>query len=72
MAIMRRFAESSNYLALLLLPQISRAGAGLVLAGLVSDGITIVEDSSHIDRGYPHFAEQLQALGADVTRESVD
>ncbi|MEK6647912.1 MAG: UDP-N-acetylglucosamine 1-carboxyvinyltransferase [Actinomycetota bacterium] len=49
-----------------------RAGAGLVLAGLVSDGITIVEDSSHIDRGYPHFAEQLQALGADVTRESVD
>lgn len=49
-----------------------RAGAGLVLAGLVSDGITLVEDSSHIDRGYPHFAEQLQALGADVTRESVD
>ena len=49
-----------------------RAGAGLVLAGLVSDGVTLVEDSFHIDRGYPNFAEQLQALGADVSRESVD
>jgi UDP-N-acetylglucosamine 1-carboxyvinyltransferase len=49
-----------------------RAGAGLVLAGLVSDGVTLVEDSFHIDRGYPHFAEQLQALGADVTREAVN
>ena len=45
-----------------------RAGAGLVLAGLVSDGITFVEDAFHVDRGYPNFAEQLQALGADVTR----
>ena len=49
-----------------------RAGAALVLAGLVSDGITLVEDSFHIDRGYPDFPEQLRALGADVTRESVD
>ena len=48
-----------------------RAGAALVLAGLVSDGITLVEDSFHIDRGYPDFPEQLRALGADVTRESV-
>jgi len=46
-----------------------RAGAGLVLAGLVSDGITFVEDGFHIDRGYPDFAKQLRALGADVTRE---
>ncbi|MEI9906858.1 MAG: UDP-N-acetylglucosamine 1-carboxyvinyltransferase [Actinomycetota bacterium] len=49
-----------------------RAGAGLVLAGLVSDGTTIVEDSFHIERGYPNFVEQLQALGASVTRESGD
>jgi UDP-N-acetylglucosamine 1-carboxyvinyltransferase len=49
-----------------------RAGAGLVLAGLVSDGVTLVEDSFHIDRGYPRFIEQLQSLGADVTRESGD
>ena len=45
-----------------------RAGAGLVLAGLVSDGITFVEGAYHVDRGYPNFAEQLQSLGADVTR----
>lgn len=45
-----------------------RAGAGLVLAGLVADGITLVEDAYHVDRGYPNFAEQLCALGADVTR----
>jgi UDP-N-acetylglucosamine 1-carboxyvinyltransferase len=49
-----------------------RAGAGLVLAGLVSDGTTWVEDSFHIDRGYPNFVEQLRQLGADVARESVD
>lgn len=45
-----------------------RAGAGLVLAGLVSDGVTFVEGAFHVDRGYPNFAEQLRALGADVTR----
>ena len=49
-----------------------RAGAGLVLAGLVSEGVTLVEDSFHIDRGYPRFVEQLQSLGADITRESGD
>ena len=45
-----------------------RAGAGLVLAALVSDGETIIEDAFHIDRGYPDFAAQLQSLGADVSR----
>lgn len=45
-----------------------RAGAGLILAGLVSDGVTFVEGGYHVDRGYPNFAEQLQALGADVSR----
>jgi UDP-N-acetylglucosamine 1-carboxyvinyltransferase len=45
-----------------------RAGAGLVLAALVSDGETIIEDAFHIDRGYPDFARQLTELGADVTR----
>lgn len=45
-----------------------RAGAGLVLAGLVSEGETIVHDVYHIDRGYPRFVENLQRLGADVTR----
>ncbi len=44
-----------------------RAGAGLVLAALVADGVTIVEDAFHIERGYPNFAANLRALGADVT-----
>ena len=46
-----------------------RAGAGLVLAGLVADGETLVTAVHHIDRGYPDFVPQLQALGADVRRE---
>jgi len=46
-----------------------RAGAGLVLAGLVADGVTTVGELHHIDRGYADFVPQLQALGADVVRE---
>jgi UDP-N-acetylglucosamine 1-carboxyvinyltransferase len=46
-----------------------RAGAGLVMAGLVADGITTVSDPVHVDRGYPGFEEQLRALGAEVVRE---
>ena len=46
-----------------------RAGAGLVLAGLVADGETTVAEAYHVDRGYPGFLEQLAALGADVRRE---
>ena len=45
-----------------------RAGAALILAGLVSDGETIVEDAFHLDRGYPNFAEDLRSLGAQVNR----
>ena len=46
-----------------------RAGAALVIAGLVADGVTTVSGAHHIDRGYAGFAESLQGLGADVTRE---
>ncbi len=45
-----------------------RAGAGLVLAGLVADGITEVHDVWHIDRGYPHFVEDLSGLGGTIER----
>jgi UDP-N-acetylglucosamine 1-carboxyvinyltransferase len=45
-----------------------RAGAGLVLAGLAADGRTSVHDVFHIDRGYPHFVQDLTALGAEVAR----
>ena len=46
-----------------------RAGAGLILAALVSDGESTIDQAFHVDRGYPNFAEQLQSLGAKVTRE---
>jgi UDP-N-acetylglucosamine 1-carboxyvinyltransferase len=45
-----------------------RAGVGLVIAGLVAEGVTEVAEIHHIDRGYVRFEEQLQALGADVVR----
>lgn len=47
-----------------------RAGAGLVLTGLIADGETEVHDVYHIDRGYPGFVETLQQLGADIRRVS--
>jgi UDP-N-acetylglucosamine 1-carboxyvinyltransferase len=47
-----------------------RAGAGLVLAGLVSDGVTEVQEVHHVDRGYPDFVQQLRGLGAQVERTS--
>ncbi|HEX8002653.1 MAG TPA: UDP-N-acetylglucosamine 1-carboxyvinyltransferase [Mycobacteriales bacterium] len=45
-----------------------RAGAGLVMAGLVADGVTEVADVFHVDRGYPAFVEQLASLGARIRR----
>ena len=45
-----------------------RAGAALVLAALVCDGVTTIEDIYHVDRGYPQFDEQLRALGAEIER----
>lgn len=49
-----------------------RAGAGLVLAGLVADGVTEVHDVFHIDRGYPRFVEDLAGLGGDIRRVTGD
>ncbi|MDQ6715496.1 MAG: UDP-N-acetylglucosamine 1-carboxyvinyltransferase [Actinomycetota bacterium] len=46
-----------------------RAGAALVIAGLVADSVTTVSGAEHIDRGYAGFETLLQGLGADVTRE---
>jgi UDP-N-acetylglucosamine 1-carboxyvinyltransferase len=48
-----------------------RAGASLVLAGLVSDGLTSVHNVDHIDRGYPHLVSDLRSLGATIERRSV-
>ena len=46
-----------------------RAGAALVLAGLRAEGITIINDSEHIDRGYEDFDGRLRTLGAKVERQ---
>lgn len=45
-----------------------RAGAGLVLSALCADETSVVHDVFHIDRGYPHFVENLQSLGATIER----
>ncbi len=45
-----------------------RAGASLVLAGLVANGETLVSEVHHIDRGYDSFIPDLQLLGADIER----
>jgi UDP-N-acetylglucosamine 1-carboxyvinyltransferase len=45
-----------------------RASAGLVLAGLVASGETLIERVYHIDRGYEHIVEKLRGVGADIKR----
>lgn len=45
-----------------------RAGAALVIAGLATDGITIVDDIVYIQRGYEQFEKKLQRLGAMIEK----
>ncbi len=45
-----------------------RAGAALVVAGLVAEGETVIDNVQHIDRGYDDLVGRLAALGANVTR----
>jgi UDP-N-acetylglucosamine 1-carboxyvinyltransferase len=45
-----------------------RASAGLVLAGLVASGETIIDRVYHIDRGYERIVEKLRGVGADIER----
>ncbi|MBP2014907.1 UDP-N-acetylglucosamine 1-carboxyvinyltransferase [Anaerococcus degeneri] len=49
-----------------------RAGAALVMAGLVAKGTTRVFDIFHIDRGYSNLVEKLTKLGADIKRVEVE
>lgn len=46
-----------------------RAGAAMVIAGLIAKGETEIFEIDHIDRGYPNIEEKFRALGADVRRE---
>ncbi len=49
-----------------------RAGAALVIAGLVADGYTVIEDIKYIQRGYEKFSTKLRALGANIERVETD
>ncbi len=45
-----------------------RAGAAMIVAALGAEGVTYVEDITHIDRGYEHVVEKLTGVGADIKR----
>ncbi len=45
-----------------------RAGAALVIAGMMASGTTVVENIFHIERGYENIDDKLRALGADIKR----
>ncbi len=46
-----------------------RAGAAMIIAGLVAEGTTEIVSIKHIDRGYPHIEEKFRKLGANIYRE---
>lgn len=46
-----------------------RAGAALVIAGLMAAGQSVIEDVHYIERGYENLIEKLQGVGADITEE---
>jgi UDP-N-acetylglucosamine 1-carboxyvinyltransferase len=46
-----------------------RGGAALIVAALAAEGETVISELQHVDRGYELFAENLNALGANCTRE---
>ena len=48
-----------------------RAGAAMIIAGLMADGITEIRDIYHIDRGYENFEDKFIALGGDIQRVQV-
>jgi UDP-N-acetylglucosamine 1-carboxyvinyltransferase len=45
-----------------------RAGAAMLCAGLVAEGVTEIDGVGHIDRGYENVVSKLQGLGADISR----
>ena len=49
-----------------------RAGAAMVVAGLVAEGETIIGNIKHIDRGYEFLEDKLASLGANIKRIKLD
>ncbi|MBO7217166.1 MAG: UDP-N-acetylglucosamine 1-carboxyvinyltransferase [Clostridia bacterium] len=47
-----------------------RAGAAMIIAGLIADGTTEIDSIDYIDRGYEMIVEKFSALGADIKRVS--
>lgn len=47
-----------------------RAGAAMIIAGLIARGTTEIEDILYIDRGYEDYVEKLRGLGADIYRKN--
>ena len=48
-----------------------RAGAAMIIAGLMAEGTTEIRDIYHIDRGYENFEEKFIKLGGDIQRVQV-
>ncbi|MFD3155454.1 UDP-N-acetylglucosamine 1-carboxyvinyltransferase [Haloimpatiens sp. FM7330] len=48
-----------------------RAGAAMIIAGLIGEGTTEIVGVEHIDRGYPHIEEKFKKLGASITRSTI-
>ena len=48
-----------------------RAGAALVVAGLMAQGVTEIYEPNYIDRGYEHIEKKLRSLGANIFRERI-
>lgn len=49
-----------------------RAGACLLISGLIADGVTTIHNVNHIDRGYADIVKKLSALGADIWRDTLE
>ena len=49
-----------------------RAGAALVIAGLMARGVTEIYEPEYIDRGYEHLEDKLCSLGAEIRREKFE
>ena len=74
----REFTEGMNRLnsfEILGLPRTAtdlRAGAALVIAGLMANGTTEIYEPGYIERGYEHIEDKLRALGANIRREPLE
>ncbi|AFT82152.1 UDP-N-acetylglucosamine 1-carboxyvinyltransferase [Leuconostoc carnosum] len=49
-----------------------RAGAALVIAAIMAEGVTVINDADHILRGYDRIQKKLTGLGADISIEGID